>query len=720
MSTGRGEAALTVDRELTVVTALLPLVEALGRSAPELIGRRLPGLLHADDGRLAPALLRGQPTVPACTRWRWRTAAGDARTLEVWWLATADGWTGTLGGRHPLAADDAAALATGSAERLARLGSFEHDLAAGRTTWSQVMYELHDLDPGQPPPTSLDDYLALVHPDDAEAWQRALAHALTTGEVVTLTARVRRRDGSHRWLEVTQRCELRTDGSPARVVGTMQDVTDHVTARAQLARDREQALADTRAKSDFLARFTHELRTPIAGVIGMIELALDDRDSVSRTDHLTAARSSARHLLELIDDLLDAGRADGWRFNVVAIDFALDEVMADALAMVAPRAQGKGLALAGEVAPELVLVRRGDPLRLRQILVNLLHNAVKFTERGGVTVRMAPRDGGEVELVVEDTGVGMGPELQGSVFEPYVSNDAGEGLGLGLAITRELVTALGGTISFTSTPGVGTRFTVVVPLAEPTGARTGRSSPGLPLLDVRPRSGRALRVLVVEDHPLNATFLAASLERAGHQVESVGTAQAAVDAAARGACDVALMDFELPDLDGPAAVRAIRAAEQRAGRARLPILGLSAHRDRALVGAAAGMDGYLVKPPDAGELLGELDRVTGEGWRPPVDHALRLARVGGRKELAATIVHTYLAHAGGLLDPVTSALDAGSEEGVRRAAHGLRAALLMVGALPAAELAARLERGSLAQAREQRPSLAFELARASAELELSV
>ena len=717
--------AIVVARDLTVASIAPRLADLLGVRAAAVLGRPLIALLQPDDGRLVASVLQGRPVAATCSRWRWRTAAGGVRTLVMWWNATGDGWSGALGATDQLmtmTADGATVSpSTQRAERLARLGTFEHDLATGATTWSRVMYELHEVEPTRSPPASMHEYLARLHADDADPWVRALQHTMATGEVVSLTTRARRHDGSYRALKVTLCCDLRPDGSPALVSGTMQDVTDDVAARTQLIRDREQAVAETRAKSDFLARVTHELRTPVAGVIGMIDLAVDDDDAAERGAHLASARASARHLLELIDDLLDASREDAWRFNVVEITFALAEVMAEALAMVAPQAEGKGLVLAGEVAPALHGLRRGDPLRVRQILVNLLHNAVKFTERGGVWARFEPGDRDEVRLIVDDSGVGIRPDIQAAVFEPYVRGGVGEGFGLGLTITRELVAALGGRISFTSTPGVGTSFTVVLPLQAHAGERgaAGARSPSAPVAKERPRPAPPLTILVVEDHPLNAVFLRAILDRSGHTAEVVVTGHAGIAAAARGGFDAALMDLELPDLDGAAAVRAIRSAEHAAGARRLPILGVSAHRDRALHGAAAGMDGYLTKPVDAGTLLAELARITGPAWKLPVDHAMRLARVGGRRELAATIAQTYLAHAASLLEPIDSALAGGSEEGVRRAAHGLRAALLMVGAVPAAELAAEVERSTIEQARGLRPRLELELARATAELALA-
>ncbi len=611
------------------------------------------------------------------------------------------------------------------AQARARIGVFEYDLETHVPTWSSVMYELHGLAADIPPPDSLASYAAFIHADDVEPLRQASERAQAGDDLVEIEIRARRGDGWYQ-LRVLLHCDRDDAGRPRFLNGSMQDVSGAADRRSELIRDRERARDEARAKTRYLARVTHELRTPLGGVIGMIDLALGDQDAAARADHLASARASARHLLELIDDLLDASREDTWAINVVEIEFDLREVLHQALAMVSPRAQRKGLELSGVLEGGVTPRRLGDPLRLRQILVNLLYNAVKFTPRGHVNARITDGDSADaVVLIVEDTGVGIPLEQQAAVFEPFVQGTAprtGEGVGLGLAISRELVEAMGGTIELRSTVGVGTTFTVRLTL--PAGRR-GETSDRLSSLDAGSNPSVAvraappgLRVLIAEDHPTNAAIAQAVLERAGHRPHWVGDGEAAVAAVRTERFDAVLMDLEMPTLDGAGATRRIRAAEHAAGAPRLPIIALSAHKDGELAAAAAGMDAYLRKPLHPDTLDALLARATAGELRGPIDHELRMSRVGRRVELARTVAITFLAHAPTLLEPIDLALRAGSGDDLHRAAHGLRAALLMVGAVRAAELTETIERSPIAAAAALRDPLAAEIARATAELTL--
>jgi two-component system sensor histidine kinase BarA len=281
---------------------------------------------------------------------------------------------------------------------------------------------------------------------------------------------------------------------------------------------------------------------------------------------------------------------------------------------------------------------------------------------------------------------------------------------------------MGGTIELQSTMGAGTRFTVKVTLLP---GQRGETSDRLRAIDAQSNSGivmlsapRGMRVLIAEDHPTNAAIAQAVLERSGHHPRWVADGEAAVDAARNERFDVILMDLEMPGLDGAQAARRIRAAEHAAGAPRLPIIALSAHKDAEVSAAAAGMDAYIRKPLDPDTLDRLLSRIAKGELRGPVDHDVRMSRVGGRAELARTVAGTFLNHAPTLLEPIDGALASGDLEELHRAAHGLKAALLMVGAMRAGELAGVMEKAPLAEAARMRDGLAADVARTTAELTL--
>ena len=727
-----GILLLAIDRAGIIVEAS-PAAQLLLAAAPSaLVGEPITAWLYDDHATMAEyQLLRGG-AASLTTAWRWRTATGDMQPLIATWARTADGWSGVLtrGPGEPVVADGIGPVERGhrhlaTAQKLARLGSFTIELATGRVQWSETMYGLHDWDRSRRPPATQAEYLAVAHPDDVtrlfEAGRITMAGAIEA----EAGYRVRRADGSWRHLHARVACEREADGTPRLLVGVVKDTSDERVVLDELIRDRERARADASAKTRFLTQVTHELRTPLAGVIGMIDLAATDTSATSRADHLASARASARHLLELIDDLLDASREDAWQINVVTIAFDLRDVMAQALAMVSPRARKKGLLLHGDVT-EMATARRGDPLRLRQILINLLYNAVKYTPRGRVTATVRPGVGDEVIFTITDTGVGIAADQQAAVFEPFVQanrDDGSEGVGLGLAITRELIALLGGTITMRSQIGSGTEITVVLRLPQTSGPASDRvrtiDPSSTPALMLPPLNSRALKLLLAEDHPTNAAIVLTILERAGHRVQWVTTGAAAVAAVTAERFDAVLMDLEMPELDGAEATRRIRAAEHAIGNLRVPIIALSAHARAELTAAAAGMDAYLAKPLDVGALGLLLEQVIEHGLRAPIDHTARLAKVGGRAELARTIIATFLSHQPTLTEGIDAALASQEREDLHRAAHGLRGALLMVGACEAAAIADLLERADPATAAPLRQRLAIEIARAGAELALA-
>ncbi len=381
-----------------------------------------------------------------------------------------------------------------------------------------------------------------------------------------------------------------------------------------LLESREAALAAqaeaeraNRAKSDFLASMSHEIRTPMNAILGLTHLALES-DGQPQHDYLEKIRQAGQHLYQLLNDVLDLSKIEAGRMDLTLAPFApraLVEQIVDTLTM---QARVKQLRLDVRVAPDVPDRLVGDSVRIMQILVNLVGNAVKFTETGGVVVEVATAlgDGGQttLRLTVSDSGIGMTPVQRQRIFGAYAQADASVtrrfgGTGLGLSITRRLVELMQGEIRVTSEVGTGSVFTVELPLAV-----AAQAAPGAMTV---PRDLRfdGRRILVVEDNPVNQLITRELLERRGAVVEVADNGRIALDMAAAGDFDLVLMDVMMPEMDGLEATRRLRAMP---GTAALPIIGLTANVDRSDLDAclAAGMNAHVGKPIVPDELFARL------------------------------------------------------------------------------------------------------------------
>jgi PAS domain S-box-containing protein len=510
----------------------------------------------------------------------------------------------------------------------------------------------------------------------------------------------RGRDGRHFDLDIAP-YRRGNDIEGVFVVG--RDVTARETARAQ-------AVAASQAKSAFLANMSHEIRTPLNGVIGMLELLSDTPLDPQQQDYARTAAASGEALLTVINDILDFSKIEAGRVDLDAHEFDLREVVDSTRRMLARAAETKGLALTATVDPALPDLFRGDAGRLRQILTNLVSNAVKFTTDGAVTVDVRAvgdtAQGTQVRFDVSDSGIGIAPDKLGELFEPFVQADASTtrrygGTGLGLAISHQLAELMAGELTARSEPGVGSTFSVTVPLDRPRSQGTAGDRPDTQA-EAGPIPGGC--VLVAEDHPVNQRVIEAMLARVGLTTELVETGRLAVERVDPERHVALLMDCQLPELDGYEATRQIRARET-AGR-RIPIIAMTANalsgdRERCL---AAGMDDYLAKPFRTQELRAVLGRAT----TGPAASPARPERPGGRvldetqiralsdeyPDVVAELVSIYVTTTPPLLADIRDAIDRDDPHSAKDAAHKLQGASLNLGATFIADLAATLQRSA--------------------------
>jgi PAS domain S-box-containing protein len=546
------------------------------------------------------------------------------------------------------------------------------------------------------------DWMNVIHPDDRKQAHEIFMQQLQ-GEMVDSEYRIRTPDGQEKWICDRAFPIRNEDGQLIRVAGIADEITERKHYEAELIQAREGADAANFAKSRFLANMSHEIRTPMNGVIGMNQLLLETDLTAEQRRYVEVAQTSGRALLTIIDDILDLSKIEAGKIVLENLCFNLNRTVEEVVQSLRVQADAKALYFNVHVSTEIPDCLRGDAGRLRQVITNLAANAIKFTERGGITLDVDIKSAGEhaatLCFTISDSGIGIRQDQIPSLFSPFTQADASTtrkygGTGLGLTISRQLVEMMGGRIEVSSREGQGSTFcfTAVFGKVKPgecksviewcgKAAQAADSAERTSVL----KTGHGQKILVAEDNFTNRVVILAQLNKLGYKAVAALNGVEAVEKVKRGSFDLLLMDCQMPKMDGYEATRRIRDLKQTY----IPIIALTASampadRDRCL---REGMDDYLAKPVELPQLAAVLARwISASGKELPAqvpqdstsepatavfDADSLLRRLMGDRQLAGDLLNGFLDEAPWQLIHLHEQLDAADASAVRLQAHAL-------------------------------------------------
>jgi PAS domain S-box-containing protein len=622
-------------------------------------------------------------------------------------------------------------------------GLWEVDMTLGKMWLSPRLHELLGYSVGELHDRH-DVLREFVHPEDLPMSDAAVSRQMHSGESIEFEVRMRTKQNVYRWFRL--RGSPSSNATPVtRVSGSMQDVTDERLAQDALVRASEEARSANHAKSAFLANMSHEIRTPMNGIVGMTTLLLDTTLDPGQREFAETIQTSSQSLLTVINDILDFSKVEAGKLDIEFIEMDVREVVEDVASTVEFQAQAKGLKLLIDVQPDVPRRTTGDPQRIRQCLINLLGNAIKFTPAGEIAAMVSVvghrDDRTLLRFEVRDTGIGIAPESVKSLFQPFVQADSSTtrhfgGTGLGLSIVRGLVEMMGGQVGAHSQPGKGSTFWFVLPTNEVSAIAPPAPRPDDSHWSARRFSGK---VLLIEDNAVNQKVAQRFLERLGCEVALAENGEQGVRAWENGEFALVFMDIQMPVMDGYTATRLIR--EQECIGRHTPIVALTAN---AMTGQLercieAGMDGLLTKPIVVDRLREVLERfglaaaddalpesavaamVSAPALAPAIDTSQLSELAGEDHEFVQSVVLSFEKSMAQLLSTMQAAAERDEPQQVARAAHQVKGAAANLYASALSTLAADIEANARtlrpAEVQERLARLAMEISRVTMALQ---
>ena len=512
------------------------------------------------------------------------------------------------------------------ATNTSKIGIWDWNISNGSYVWDDQMYRLFEINKADGLP-NIESFWQRVHPEDEAVLRKDLEAAMVRREAYEVEFRIILSENKIRYLRAVGETIRDADGNPTHMIGTNQDITEIVNQKKELSRLAKEANAANQSKSEFLANMSHEIRTPLNGIIGMASILQEIPNSTAeQSKYIEVILNSGNALLVLINDILDLAKIEAGKIEIETTDFSLRHLLKDCVAISMIRAKEKNLRFECEASPETPDLLIGDPNRIRQVLLNLTSNAIKFTNTGSVHVLVEPIELTDqavtLRFSVTDTGIGISEDSLQKLFQHFSQADSSTsrqygGSGLGLAISKQLVETMGGEIDLKSDLGVGSIFwfTLKMPIVKVAQIPEKKEVRGwIDETNFDFLKERDLKILLVEDNRANQIVIKGLLKKYNFQIDTANNGVEAIQAVKLKPYDLIFMDVQMPQMDGLEATRRIRDGRAEALSNKVPIIAITAHArtDDQKTCLDSGMDAYITKPVNRSKLLSLVANIIGQ------------------------------------------------------------------------------------------------------------